>query len=98
MTNQKQEETNHCLSCDIEYTPGRTGKMHTHCPECGDELRGGTYGTSPLDRLKLYQRVDLIAAAPEMLAALKTLRDNFDHPPKAYEVILAAIAKAEGKE
>lgn len=40
----------------------------------------------------------LIAAAPELLEALINLRDNFDYPPAAYEVILNAIAKAEGRE
>lgn len=41
----------------------------------------------------------LIAAAPELLHALKIAKDNWDYErmPDEYDFICAAIAKAEGK-
>lgn len=55
-----------------------------------------SYFDRALPRKETEANARLIAAAPELLGALKNLRDNFDYPPAAYEIILKAIAKAEG--
>lgn len=34
----------------------------------------------------------------ELVGALENLRDNFDYPPAAYEIILNALAKSKRKE
>lgn len=76
-------------------------EKHTPGPWKADPSTGDVTSAADDDIAFVYSArrdLSLIAAAPEMYDALKTLEnDNGAIPPWLWDLIQAAIAKAEGK-
>lgn len=86
---------------NTKHTPGPWNFQNATPDECAAvETRAKPYATIAVmhhgDPMESSANARLIAAAPELLAALENLRDNFDYPPAAYQIIVDAIAKATG--
>lgn len=84
-----------------KHTPGpwkRTGALTVRGGALG-RLIAKVDGGGSINSEEIYANTRLIAAAPDMLEALKNLEnDDGNMPPSAWALVQQAIAKAEGKE
>ena len=94
---------------DVTHTPGPwtlTNSREVFSKASGDPICVVSWGFTPLDRQVAKADARLLAAAPELLAALKEIRriaadiPAIERNPRfadASRDALAAIAKAEGR-
>ncbi len=83
----------HTYGCDFVNGPNRA-----RIAQCGDIVGKGPHGYClSVDADEIAANARLIAAAPELLAALKAVVSVADRATVQFDQARAAIAKAEGK-